>query len=600
MKKTIFQNIMLAFLIAVVSSAAICLGSDKVPPVADAGVSRYAAHDPVVLDGTGSYDPDNSGLLSYTWRQITGPSVVIIDANTATPTIAGSIQPDLGRDPTPKPRGFTQIDEIQECEFELLVSDGELSSLTDIVKVIIVPDFGPNSFQQENPPFDADKPTIIYFGGGDCTNGLAVDGWSPFTPAWLSRANIIYFPDGYTPDNGGNTRTYYKYGDMIIAYLSSVAPSYKQPIQTIGWSTGGQPAVDVGIHLNLFYADARYAINRVTFFDALRYCRNNYSESISTFLGSSVEGEQCWADAFVSATSGGEGFVAGPPFQENVLNVGFPNASGTWYQRHILASGWYTNSLELAEMNNFNHGVVAGAFWSVIGPGKNLQLASTPGEQTYKFSWYGDASSGTMDFDDIGNHPGILPEPVTLIEQIDVGDPNGFVLTCEESENAVGYELLFGDDPYRVMDYEVISDTSTPPNDIITTIPPDKTWWTIRVRDQHGSSIYADPISMVACNPNPADGALLIDTWSNLSWEKGMKAESYNVYFGENLSDVQEGAAEVLQGNQTMTDLIVGFAGFPYPEGLVPGTTYFWRIADVRSDGTVLHKGNIWRFTVSP
>lgn len=447
-------------------------------PIADAGSSRYAAQEPIVLDGTGSYAPDSSGALSYTWRQISGPTVVISGADTATPAISG----------------FVQTDEIQECEFELVVSDGELTSPPDTVKVTIVPDFGPNLYQQENPPFDTDKPTIIYFGGGDCTNGLAVDGWSPFTPAWLSRANIIYFPNGYTPDGGGNARTYYKYGDMIIVYLSAVAPDYQRPIQTVGWSTGGQPAVDVGIHLNLNYADTRYAINRVTFFDAIRYCRDYYSESISTFLGSSVDGQQCWADAYVSATSGAEGYVAGPPFQENVLNVGFPSATGSWYQRHILASGWYANSLMLAEMNNFNHGVVAGAYWSVIGPGKNLQLASTPGTQTYRFEWYGDASSGYMDFYDETNHPGKLPEPVTLWVWRDDLDSKGVVLTCKESENAVGYELLLGPDPYRIVDYNIVSDTPTPPCEVVSNFPFEETWWTVRARDPHGSTIYADPM----------------------------------------------------------------------------------------------------------
>jgi len=498
MKKTILLVLVLVLALGLAAEVANTATTNQAP-IADAGLSRYAAQDPIVLDGTGSYDPDDSGPLSYTWRQIAGPSVIMIDANTATPTIGGSMQPGIGRDPTPTLGGFTQTDVIQECEFELVVSDGELTSLPDTVKVIIVPDFGPNSFQQENPPYDANKPTIIYFGGGDCTNGLAVDSWSPFTPAWLSRANIVYFPDGYTPDSGGGARTYYKYGDMIIAYLSAVAPNYQQPIQTIGLSTGGQPAVDIAIHLNLTYADARYAINRVTFFDALRYCRGHYSESISTFLGSSVDGEQCWADAYVSTTSGGGGFVGGSsPFQENVLNVGFPNATGSWYQRHILASGWYANSLVLAEMNNFNHGVVAGAYWSVVGAGKNLQLASTPAEQTYKFNWYGDASSGYMDFYDEANHSGSLPEPVTLLAWNDALEPNdeptGALLTCKESENAVGYQLLFGPDPYRVMDYDIISDTPSPPVEFITTFPFEETWWTIRVRDQYGSTIYADPI----------------------------------------------------------------------------------------------------------
>lgn len=601
MKKEILQNVILAQLIIVVSSAPITLRGDEVPPVADAGSLRYAANEPVVLDGTRSYDPDNSGPLGYTWRQIAGPQAIIIDVDTATPTIAESMKVGAGRDRTPRPVGFTQTDEIQECEFELIVSDGEFTSMPDTVKIIIVPDFGKDTLYLENPPFDPDKPTLIYFGGGNCVSGLPVDCVSPFTPGdWLSAVNIINFPDGYTPDLSGDGRAYYRYADMIIAYLSAVAPDYKQPIQTSGWSTGGQPAVDVGIRLNLIYADARYAVNRVTFFDALRYCRANYAESISTFLASSVDGEQCWADAYASATSGGGGFVAGPPFQDNVLNVGFPNATGSWYQRHILSFQWYVNSLMPGDLNNFNQGVVAGAYWSVIGPGKNLQLASTPGVQTYRFDWYGENSSGTMDFTNVLNHPGMLPEPVTLIEPADAGDPNGFVLTCEESENAVGYELLLGGDPSRVVDYDVISDTPAPPNDVITTLPPDKTWWTVRVRDQYGSTIYADPISLVACNPDPADGAMHPGTWVNLVWTEGMRSESYDVHFGDNIVAVQDGAADVFQSNQTTTNLIIGLDGFPYPDGLVPGTTYFWRIDDVGADGTVTHRGKMWRFTVSP
>ena len=92
-------------------------------------------------------------------------------------------------------------------------------------------------------------------------------------------------------------------------------------------------------------------------------------------------------------------------------------------------------------MNAFNHGIVAGAYWSVVGPGKNLQLASALGEQIYEFKWYGSDSSGYMTFLDEPNHPGRLPEPVTLVGPVDVGDPNGAVFTCEESENAVSYEF---------------------------------------------------------------------------------------------------------------------------------------------------------------
>ena len=155
MKKTIFQNLTLALFIKVLASAAISLGSEGVPPIADAGLSRYAAQDPVVLDGTGSYDLDNSGTLIYSWHHISGPTVEISDADTDTPTISG----------------FIQTDEIQECEFELIVSDGELTSLPDTVKVIIVPDFGADTLRLQKPPFDRNKPTFIYFGGGNCVTG---------------------------------------------------------------------------------------------------------------------------------------------------------------------------------------------------------------------------------------------------------------------------------------------------------------------------------------------------------------------------------------------------------------------------------------------
>jgi len=147
-------------------------------PVADAGLPRYAAQDPVVLDGTGSYDPDYSGILNYTWRQIAGTSVVIVDANTATPTVGGNLTVP-GRGGIPRLSGFTQTDKIRECEFELIVSDGELISTPDTVKVIIVPDFGINKLIDVNPPFDPDKPTMIGFAGvGGCQNCGAWTWWS--------------------------------------------------------------------------------------------------------------------------------------------------------------------------------------------------------------------------------------------------------------------------------------------------------------------------------------------------------------------------------------------------------------------------------------
>jgi hypothetical protein len=475
---------MLAAFVAVVLLAQRGVSSnfEGIPPIANAGFSRYAGPDPIVLDGTASYDPDNSGTLSYKWQQISGPSVVISDSNTATPTISG----------------FVQTDEIQLCEFELVVSDDELKSQPDIVKIIIVREFGNSKLIHLNPPFDPDKPTWIRFGGlGGCGNIGSKPSWFANWPedwgGWGildEKVNCIWFEQIQPYDFEAGK----KIGDMLIVYLSSHAPDYKQPIQSDGHSAGGQPAIDIGIYLNETYADARYAVNRVTLLDAAGYCRD-YSISIDRFLASAVDGEQCWIDSYPATLPGSYGQKMDYGFQANVLTVWFDEATGphgTQF-KHELPLNFYGNSLIDKNLQRFNHGVVAGAYWSVIGPGKNLQLASTPGVETYKFTWYGSAFSGYMDFYDEHNHPGRLPEPVTLFIWGDALDPNGIVLTCKESENAVGYELLFGPNPYRVMDYDIISDTSTPPSDVITTLPFDETWWTVRVRDQYGSTIYADP-----------------------------------------------------------------------------------------------------------
>jgi len=479
MKKTIFQKLILVLLILVASPVAMSQDSEGALPIADAGSSRYAAQEPIVLDGSASYDPDSSDPLSYTWRQIAGPPVVIVDANTATPTICGSIQPGMGRDPTSKLGGFIQTDGIQECEFELVVSDGEFESLPDSVKVVIVPYFGKSTLNLENDSFDPNRPTSVsFFGGITCSTSQPLPpGQVVEVPDWL-HANVIDFFSGYQARMEGDIRTFFHYGDMLIVYLSSVAPDYKQMIQTTGWSAGGQPALDVAVQLNRTYGDARYAVNRVTLIDS-GYCLQQ-PEKIETLLNNPVDGEIFWVDSYL-----GENNI----FFPNVLNVDSSLS-------HMEIMEWYASSLVTQNANDFNGGVVAGMYWSIAGPGRNLQLALTPGVQTYKYEWFGSKSSGYMDFYDEQQYPAKLPEPVTLIgpQNGSFIDAHGAVFSCEESENAVGYQILFGSDPYRVMDYYIVSDTSEPPTQVVTASFFKKTWWTIKVRDQHGSTIYADPI----------------------------------------------------------------------------------------------------------
>jgi len=108
----------------------------------------------------------------------------------------------------------------------------------------------------------------------------------------------------------------------------------------------------------------------------------------------------------------------------------------------------------------------------------------------------------------------------------------------------------------------------------------------------------AEYVATKAANPSPADGAILRDTWASVSWSAGASAESHDVYFGESYDDVAAGTGDIFYGNQAAPYLVIGFPGNPYPDGLVPGTTYYWRIDEVDAANT--HKGDVWSFMVSP
>jgi hypothetical protein len=102
-----------------------------------------------------------------------------------------------------------------------------------------------------------------------------------------------------------------------------------------------------------------------------------------------------------------------------------------------------------------------------------------------------------------------------------------------------------------------------------------------------------------AVNPSPDEGDIVEDTWVNLTWFPGDFAVSHDVYLGENFDDVNDGLGDTFRGNHGSTSFIVGFPGFPYPDGLVPGTTYYWRIDEVNdTDPNSPWKGPVWSFTV--
>jgi hypothetical protein len=105
-------------------------------PTADAGANRRVNEGTTVtLDGTRSSDPDGDSL-SFSWTQTGGPSVALIDSNTATPEFTA---PD--------------VDSSTSLTFELTVSDGSKSD-TDSVTITADP-------EAETPTADAGEDRTV-------------------------------------------------------------------------------------------------------------------------------------------------------------------------------------------------------------------------------------------------------------------------------------------------------------------------------------------------------------------------------------------------------------------------------------------------------
>ena len=126
-------------------------------------------------------------------------------------------------------------------------------------------------------------------------------------------------------------------------------------------------------------------------------------------------------------------------------------------------------------------------------------------------------------------------------------------------------------------------------------------FWVDAARWYEGDYVEPAFSSFRAGNPNPEDGVTHPDTWASLSWDAGNAAASHDVYFGENYDDVLAGTGDTFKSNQGDAFFVVGFPGYPLPDGLVPGTTYYWRIDEVND----LHPdspwvGDVWSFLVPP
>jgi hypothetical protein len=134
----------------------------------------------------------------------------------------------------------------------------------------------------------------------------------------------------------------------------------------------------------------------------------------------------------------------------------------------------------------------------------------------------------------------------------------------------------------------------------------------VRIRDAGGMPNVDDIMRLaqyglggggnpLARRPDPEDGAKLEQTWGTLGWKAGYYAVSHDVYIGDSFDDVNNGAADTFVGNVAQPMQLIGFTGYPLPGGLVPGTTYYWRIDEVNdANAASPWKGDVWSFWVPP
>jgi hypothetical protein len=104
-----------------------------------------------------------------------------------------------------------------------------------------------------------------------------------------------------------------------------------------------------------------------------------------------------------------------------------------------------------------------------------------------------------------------------------------------------------------------------------------------------------------ASRPEPEDGAMYENNWANLKWKAGAFAVSHDLYMGTDFDDVNAGAESTFVGNTGANFQVVGFPGFPFPDGLQPGTVYYWKVDEVNdANAASPWKGDVWSFWVPP
>jgi hypothetical protein len=174
-------------------------------------------------------------------------------------------------------------------------------------------------------------------------------------------------------------------------------------------------------------------------------------------------------------------------------------------------------------------------------------------------------------------------------------------------DEAVDWDFVITDDGTTIS--ATFTQTSDPTNTLTLTgtsttdFATDYVAFTVTSGYLNDVTILGGETYPYASQPDPPDRSASPNKWVTLSWKASGLAVSHDVYFGDNFDDVNDGTGDTFRGNFDLdtTFYIAGFPGYAYPDGLVNGTTYYWRIDEVNdANPNSPWKGNVWSFIVPP
>jgi regulation of enolase protein 1 (concanavalin A-like superfamily) len=179
-------------------------------------------------------------------------------------------------------------------------------------------------------------------------------------------------------------------------------------------------------------------------------------------------------------------------------------------------------------------------------------------------------------------------------------------LTWAPGVSAVQHDVYIGEDFNLVRDATtsmtpIYKGRQDPNNYNAANLTPGATYYW-RVDEVNGNEICKGDVwffkvqLLKAYDPQPIDGGLFVDPNDRLSWSKGATAANHLVYFGDDRTKVEN--ATTSSPEYKTPSLPAATTTWDPPGSLNINTTYYWRIDEKESGGTV-HKGDVWTFTTS-